>query len=261
MDDDAVSTTTVDAAAAEAPVPPRPRTAHPATRSPASSRFSRPSAPPSSSRRCSARSPWSRRSAGWVIDHQPPGAKDFVVSLFGTNDKLALEILIVAVALLIGAGVGIVARRSFAAAALTIAAFAAIGFLASLGDRRSPRRRRRSSPAWPAFAGIGTLSWLLAWAVPRGADRRGHQPDRCPTGRAGASSSGRAPSTAASVVAGVLGRQLLDAAGGPPTTGSTTLPPPSETASLPGGTRRSTSAASPRSSCQTTASTGSTPRC
>ena len=30
-----------------------------------------------------------------VIDLQPPGAKDFVVALFGTNDKLALEVLIV----------------------------------------------------------------------------------------------------------------------------------------------------------------------
>ena len=28
-----------------------------------------------------------------VIDLQPPGAKDFVVALFGTNDKLALEVL------------------------------------------------------------------------------------------------------------------------------------------------------------------------
>ena len=30
-----------------------------------------------------------------IIDHQPPGAKDFVVALFGTNDKLAFEIVIV----------------------------------------------------------------------------------------------------------------------------------------------------------------------
>ena len=29
-----------------------------------------------------------------IIDLQPPGAKDFVVALFGTNDKLALEILV-----------------------------------------------------------------------------------------------------------------------------------------------------------------------
>jgi hypothetical protein len=29
---------------------------------------------------------------GIVIDLQPPGAKDFIVSIFGTNDKLALEV-------------------------------------------------------------------------------------------------------------------------------------------------------------------------
>ena len=33
---------------------------------------------------------------GFVIANQPPGAKDFVVALFGQNDKLALELLIVA---------------------------------------------------------------------------------------------------------------------------------------------------------------------
>ena len=34
-----------------------------------------------------------------IIDNQPPGAKDVVVSLFGTNDKLAFELIIVAIAL------------------------------------------------------------------------------------------------------------------------------------------------------------------
>ncbi|HEX5590951.1 MAG TPA: hypothetical protein VFX65_11730, partial [Candidatus Limnocylindrales bacterium] len=39
-----------------------------------------------------------------VIDLQPPGAKELVVSLFGTADKLALEVLVLGVALVIGAG-------------------------------------------------------------------------------------------------------------------------------------------------------------
>ena len=38
-----------------------------------------------------------------VIDRQPPGAKDFVVALFCTNDKLALEIVVVLVSLAAGA--------------------------------------------------------------------------------------------------------------------------------------------------------------
>jgi DMSO/TMAO reductase YedYZ molybdopterin-dependent catalytic subunit len=170
----------------------------------------------------------------WVIDHQPPGAKDFVVSLFGTNDKLALEVLIVAVALLIGAVVGIVGRRSFGAAALTIAAFVAIGFLASLGDPAVSPAPQAIVAGVAAFAGIQTLSWLLGWAAPRPASARdgtGGMPNWSRRGfliRSGTVA-------AASVVVGVAGRRLLDAAGGPPSTGSTTLPPAAETASLPGG--------------------------
>ena len=69
-----------------------------------------------------------------VIALQPPGAKDFMTALFGTNDKLALEIVIVVVALVIGAGLGIVAPRRRGLATGAIAAFAALGFAASLGD-------------------------------------------------------------------------------------------------------------------------------
>ncbi len=42
-----------------------------------------------------------------IIDNQPAGAKEVAVALFGTNDKLAFEILIVlVVALVVGAGLG-----------------------------------------------------------------------------------------------------------------------------------------------------------
>ena len=30
-----------------------------------------------------------------VVDLQPPGAKDFMVALFGTNDKAALEVFVI----------------------------------------------------------------------------------------------------------------------------------------------------------------------
>src|SRR5215203_1205138 len=69
-----------------------------------------------------------------VIDLQPPGAKDLVVALFGTNDKLALEVVVVLAAVAIGAGLAIVGRRSFAVAAGGFLAFAAVGFLAALGQ-------------------------------------------------------------------------------------------------------------------------------
>ena len=167
----------------------------------------------------------------WVIDHQPPGAKDVVVSIFGTNDKLALETLIVIVALLIGGLVGIVARRSFLAGAGVIAAFAAIGFLSSLGDPAVSAAPQAIVAGVAAFVGIQSLSWLQGLTAPGPVDADGGMPNW--SRRSFLIRSGSV--AAASVVAGFAGRRMLDAAGGPPSTGSTTLPPPAETATLPGG--------------------------
>jgi DMSO/TMAO reductase YedYZ molybdopterin-dependent catalytic subunit len=46
-----------------------------------------------------------------IIRLQPPGAKDFMTNLFGTNDKLALNVAIIVVAVLLASLIGIVARR------------------------------------------------------------------------------------------------------------------------------------------------------
>ena len=70
-----------------------------------------------------------------VIDLQPPGAKDFVVSLFGSNDKLALNVLVVVVALPIAAIAGIVARRQFAIGAGIFVAFGAVALVAASASR------------------------------------------------------------------------------------------------------------------------------
>ncbi len=70
-----------------------------------------------------------------VIALQPPGAKDFVVSLFGTNDKLALNVAIVVVALLIAAGAGVVAARRFWVGG---SVFLAFGVVAAVAAGRSP---------------------------------------------------------------------------------------------------------------------------
>ena len=89
-----------------------------------------------------------------VIALQPPGAKDFMVSLFGTNDKLALNIFIVAVALLLAAGVGLLARRHGGAATLAIVGFGVVGFAAAAAESNvtrlgGPPERVSSPPAWP----------------------------------------------------------------------------------------------------------------
>jgi DMSO/TMAO reductase YedYZ molybdopterin-dependent catalytic subunit len=67
-----------------------------------------------------------------AIDLQPPGAKDLVVSLFGTNDKLALNVLILVVAVALGGFLGLAARRSFATAVAGFTAFGVVALYASL---------------------------------------------------------------------------------------------------------------------------------
>ena len=116
-----------------------------------------------------------------VIDLQPPGAKDVVVALFGTNDKLALELFIVAVARR-SSGPGSGSWRAVATtiAAVGFVAFGVVGFLAALGDPLA-------NPAIVAVAAavsVGVGLWVLGWlldrsrdaAVDRG-DRRGPRAD------------------------------------------------------------------------------------
>ena len=67
-----------------------------------------------------------------VIDLQPAGAKDLVVSLFGTNDKLALNVLILVVAVAVGGLLGLVARTRFATAVGAFIAFGVVALYASL---------------------------------------------------------------------------------------------------------------------------------
>jgi DMSO/TMAO reductase YedYZ molybdopterin-dependent catalytic subunit len=96
-----------------------------------------------------------------AIDLQPPGAKDFVVGLFGTNDKLAFELFIVAVGIAFGGGLGLLAARRFAFATLGFGAFGAIGFLASLGDPLANASITVVSTVVSITAGLWILGWLL----------------------------------------------------------------------------------------------------
>jgi DMSO/TMAO reductase YedYZ molybdopterin-dependent catalytic subunit len=162
----------------------------------------------------------------FVIDHQPAGAKDLMVSLFGTNDKLAFELIIVGVALAIGAGLGVVALRRAWVATVAFAAFGIVGFLAALGD---PATMPATAVAATAVA-VGVGLWVLDNLL--GAARRAAaatptvaMPDwsrRSFLVRAGATG-------AAAIVAGFAGRSLLDRQRAAPDTGGTTIPPASDT--------------------------------
>ena len=100
-----------------------------------------------------------------VIDLQPAGAKDLVVALFGTNDKLALEVVVVLASLAFGALLGIIATRSFVAAAIGFAAFGVVGFVAALGDPLAIPTMVTVQIAISVGLGVQVLSWLMTNAA------------------------------------------------------------------------------------------------
>src|SRR5689334_9301176 len=112
-----------------------------------------------------------------VIALQPPGAKDVVVGLFGTNDKLALEILVTIVALALGGLFGILAIRRFVLAALGYGLFGVLGFLAGIGQPLATPVMVAVQAAAATGVAIQALSWLLDRLGVGAADREPDIPD------------------------------------------------------------------------------------
>ena len=159
-----------------------------------------------------------------IVDLQPPGAKDVVVGLFGTNDKLALELFIAAVALLIGAGLGLVARRRYEIAVGAFIAFGLLGFVASLRQPLAVPEVAVLTTAVSVGAGLLVLGWLLDRSPARPADAVS-MPDwsrRAFMIRAGSVG-------VAAVVAGVAGRRLLERQRTAPVGAGPAIPPASVT--------------------------------
>ncbi len=165
-----------------------------------------------------------------VVDRQPPGAKNLVVSLFGTNDKLALELFIVVVALVLGAALGIIALRRYEVAAGAFVAFGVVGFFASLGDPLANPGIEAAAAAISVGIGLWVLGWLLdrvrASLPAAGAGRASTvavMPDwsrRSFLIRAGAVG-------VAAAAAGMVGRNLLDRQGTAPVASGPPIPPAS----------------------------------
>ncbi len=105
-----------------------------------------------------------------VIDLQPPGAKDVVIALFGTNDKIALEVFVTLVAVGFGALLGMIAVRHFAAAAAGFGAFGALGFVAALGDPSASAGTVAVGAAVAVGVGVQVLSWLIGLLRTAGTD-------------------------------------------------------------------------------------------
>jgi DMSO/TMAO reductase YedYZ molybdopterin-dependent catalytic subunit len=175
--------------------------------------------------------------ARFIVDVQPPGAKDLVVALFGEADKIAFEVFIVLVAIGLGSALGRLSPRRPDVAAAVIAGFATAGFAASLREPGGVAALSAGVAAVEAVAGIYLLRWLVrlatgtrpaasgATATARGAS----MPD---WGRRSLLQAGGAIAIG-SLVAGTFGRVLLETRRRPATTGDIPLAP--LPASLPPG--------------------------
>src|SRR5674476_1320439 len=148
-----------------------------------------------------------------VISLQPPGAKDLMVNLFGTNDKLALIVGVVAVALVVAAAAGVLATRR---RLLGFAIFVAFGLLAGAAALRDPLTSQALAVgnAFVAVAaGLVALLGLLALA-PRPAVETGPADSmvdqRSPEWTRRRFLIARAGTLGGVIVAGGVGRSLLD---------------------------------------------------
>ena len=161
-----------------------------------------------------------------AIDLQPPGAKDVMVELFGTNDKLAFELFIVIVGLVIGGALGVLGRRRYELGVAGFAAFGVIGFLATLGDPVS----NPAITVVSAVVSVGAGLWVLGWlpgsigGTAVAASSAGSMPDwsrRSFLIRAGGVG-------VAAAVAGVAGRGLLERQRVAPAGAGAAIPPASD---------------------------------
>jgi DMSO/TMAO reductase YedYZ molybdopterin-dependent catalytic subunit len=178
-----------------------------------------------------------------VIANQPPGGKELFVELFGQSDKLALNLLIVVSAVLIAGLLGVAGRRRWA---FPVAGFLIAGLVGLIAALRQPL----TDPILAVLtivismtAALGALRIMLAATSPAWAGRPG----------SGLTTPLADPQAAmpdwdrrrflqvgggvavASVVAGVVGRNLLEAR----PAGPATLAAPASTATigaLPAGT-------------------------
>jgi DMSO/TMAO reductase YedYZ molybdopterin-dependent catalytic subunit len=67
-----------------------------------------------------------------VIEYQPPGAKELVVELFGSDNKLALNVGIVATAILLAGLLGVAGRRRWSVPVVGFGVAGVVGLLAAL---------------------------------------------------------------------------------------------------------------------------------
>ena len=140
------------------------------------------------------------------IDRFAASLKDLAVSLFGTNDKVALVVGIVVVSLALGAVLGVAARRRFAVAVAGFAVFGVVGFQAYRTDELGRVATGLVASFAAVVAGVGVLWWLLrsATVLLRRADASTAPAVPVPVAASQASAAEAGPAPAPPVVDGVL---------------------------------------------------------
>src|SRR5688500_15647666 len=103
-----------------------------------------------------------------VIALQPPGAKQFVVDLFGEADKLILNLLIVAVAIAGAALLGLLARTRPGLARIGLAGGGVLALGAGLRDPLAEPVTTLLVAGAAVGIAIGILSWLIGMATEAG---------------------------------------------------------------------------------------------
>ncbi|HSL27297.1 MAG TPA: molybdopterin-dependent oxidoreductase, partial [Acidimicrobiia bacterium] len=98
--------------------------------------------------------------ADWVVDSVPPGMKDWAISVFGTNDKLALIIGIVLVGAALGALAGMLSRHRLEPALVFFAGFGALGAFATATNPSAGTTGPWLNAILAVAGGIGAFSWL-----------------------------------------------------------------------------------------------------
>ena len=120
-----------------------------------------------------------------AIDRTPAAVKDFAISTFGTNDKLALLIGMAVALALIGMAIGLSSRRNVVVGLVAIAAVGIVGILAV--REQTPGWLGVLAPAASLAAGVAAFWWLHSRAAPRKspADDDSAEPEANSVGRRG----------------------------------------------------------------------------
>jgi DMSO/TMAO reductase YedYZ molybdopterin-dependent catalytic subunit len=97
-----------------------------------------------------------------VISLQPPGGKDLMVALFGTNDKLALEVMTGIGGTLVGGLLGLIARRDMRGALAGVVAFGVFALWLLIQDPLVSPLAAALTVVTAVGAGATMLVWLAS---------------------------------------------------------------------------------------------------